>query len=744
MRGIFHHKLPLGGDGILTGYYIKLVLKNPLSNLIAQNIHTAQVGWPGKLNFSSFPVGQTTELIAIRTFSKISGITDPSTLIHIVSILKVVPISLAAYIFARSLRLPRYISFIIGLAYSVSTFNLVRSEGHFFLALTWPIALGMAAIFMAFERSNSQKPGFATKQRPYLFLKLTILLTFVAFSSFYYVLILGLIAASILGAVLFSEIWLFCSTKQWPALRMKLNELIRRMWALIYISFFLLIGLLAQTLPIVLRSDHGYALTGIADRSPIESIVYAGSLESFFYDSSTFVLRILGRPDLSNFLGSRISWEGSQLGALTGFVAYAVIIILVLQLFKNLVGNGEVFSWLSEINADLRFRFIFLTSIFSIALYFPNPFNFAISRLIPQIRAWGRVSTVLTLLALCLLSLVISELRNHRIIAAALAIILTLVPLAEAGVYRQGRPPSIAVSNSAQQLINIRGKTLSSLRTIYPRGCAIFLAPVYPFPEFDIPNDSNGDYSALALPAQDAGYFKWSYPAAKDTAAWSAFQPLASEEPNFARASLNYQINYARALGACGAVIDRTLLTPPELVELAKETEQARENCFEDLPGETFNSDQRFASLRFSGNGCTVPVSPEVKTFADQNRAARILWKIDQPYGLGFLDKWQVFSNTSPIDFRLIKSNALGNKAPIYSFKFTPANPATPPSTLKVCLRRTTDIVPVCANVELNKNGEGSLVGEPSQLKTNLQKYEFTVAPESAALISNWGVVVGI
>lgn len=743
-RGVFLHMIPLSGDGASTAFFLRLLNGNSFSNLLFQNIQTSQTGWPGQLNYSFFPVGQTTELIAIRLVSKISGITDPSILIHMVSILKVVPISLAVYILARTLRLPRFLGFLMGLAYSVSTFNLIRSEGHFFLALTWPIALGLAAIFLAFEQSKSQNSKLKNEARPYLFLKLTLLLIFVAFSSFYYILILGLIVAAFVLAATLSELWSLRFVRVLVEFKTRGIQFLQRTWALLYVSAFLLIGLLAQTLPILLRAGHSFALTGLADRSPTESIVYAGSLESFFYDSSTFVLRILGRPDLSNFLGSRISWEGSQLGALTGFVAYAVITILVLQVFKNLFGDGRTFSWLSKVNEDIRFRFIFLISIFSLALYLPDPLNFTISRFVPQIRAWGRVSTVLTLLSLCLLGLVISRLKGQLILATLLTAALVLVPLSEASIYRQGRPASAAVSISAQQLKDTREKTIAALKNIYPKGCAIFLAPVYPFPEFDIPTDSNGDYAALALPMQDDGYFKWSYPAIKDTASWSAFQPLASEAPNFARASLSYQTDYARALGACGAVIDRTLLTPQELSELIQIPKREPANCFVNLPGEEFNTEQRFASLSFRSGNCSIAVSPSIRSFAKQNLAAKILWKIDEPYGLSYIDKWQVFAGTSPIDFRLIKSKKLSSQPPVYSFLFTPVQGAAPLVSVKVCLRKTTEVVATCQNVALDSKGQGSLVGDPSQLGTSLQKYEITIAPESAAQIENWGLVVGV
>ena len=87
-RGLFTNKIPLAGDGLLTGLYIKVVDQSSYFALLLQNISSSQFGWPQKLDFTSYPVGNTQEMFGIKMFMDLTGINDPSQIIHIFSILK--------------------------------------------------------------------------------------------------------------------------------------------------------------------------------------------------------------------------------------------------------------------------------------------------------------------------------------------------------------------------------------------------------------------------------------------------------------------------------------------------------------------------------------------------------------------------------------------------------------------------------------------------------------------------------
>lgn len=744
-RAIFKHSILLAGDGSLEGVYIRAANQQPfLSSLLNPVAHASTLGWPGELNFAGYPVGQATDLVMFRLIRRITGVSDVGTLIHIMSIMKIVPIALAVLLLARLLKLPRVLSVVIAIGYSISTFNLVRSEGHVFLSFTWAIPLGLAAIYLAFQSSMRRPDGTYAHRGWRHYLAISLLLVLVAFSGFYYTLFMGMLAFALMVPIVLSEAWAERSARTKREFAQAFRRILHRVSSFIYLLVFLVVGLLYQTVPILLEAGKNSTLTSIADRSPIEAVVYAGTLDSFFYDSSSLFLRLIKRQDLLNFLSTRISWEGSQLGATVGIATYLGIAFLVYMLVKRFFfANPVKASSRESVLADSRFRFVIYLLAVAFALYISSPFNFAISRALPEIRAWGRMSVVLTMLVLCLLALLISRIWDKRLVAGILTLCLLAIPMSEAYFFHRDRPPSTALSNAAQQSYALRASTLIAMKGIYAQNCPIFLAPIYPFPEFDRQDDANIDYAELDLPLQDNGYFRWSYPAVKDTINWSAFQPLVSEQPPFPRASLGFQLTYAHALGACGSVIDRTLLTADELAQWSQISTSSKA-CFVDLPGETFQGAQRFASLSFNAKNCGPAVDPSIANFAKRNLATDILWRIDQPYGLKYIGKWQVFSGTSPIGIRLIKSKKTQAKSPIYSFLFTPAKGSAPLTAAKVCLRKTTDVATVCQNVAVNSKGQGSLVGDAGQLKTSLQKYEFTVAPESAAQIENWGLVVEI
>lgn len=744
-RGIFRHSIGLAGDGSLAGLYIKMANQRTfISSLFDPVVHTGKLGWPGQLNFSGYPIGQTSDLILLRLLRRITGVGDVGTLIHIVSVLKVVPIALAVLLLARTLKLPRILSIVIAIAYSISSFNLIRAEGHFFLALTWSIPLGLTAIYLAFQASIRLPDGTLTHRGWRHYTKIFLLLGLVAFSGFYYILFFGMLTFAIIIPIVVSDVWDdFKNSKNSRSIWKTLNRAYQRISSLAFVLLVLVIGLLYQTIPVLIDANKNVTLTGIADRSPIESVVYAGTLDSFFYDSSSLFLRLIKRQDLLNFLSGRISWEGSQIGAVSGIAAYLGIVFLIISMAKRFFFKPEKSVVKPNVPVDLRFKFVIYLLVVAFVLYISSPFNFAISRVLPEVRAWGRMSVVITLLILCLLALLISKIWEKRFIAGILTLCLLGIPTMEAYFFHHDRPVSVDLSNAAQQISGNRASTLTAMKGIYAQNCPIFLAPVYPFPEFDRPDDANIDYAELDLPLQDNGYFRWSYPAVKDTTNWSVFEPLVSEQPPFPRVSLSYQLSYAHALGACGSVIDRTLLTADELTSLSQIAASSGA-CFKNLPGETFQGAQRFASLSFDPKNCDITVDPAIASYAKANLAADLLWRIDQPSGLKYIDKWQVFAGSSPIAIRLIKSKKTTATVPTFTFLFTPVKGSAPLNIVKVCYRKTTDVTTACQSISVDSKGEGSLVGNESQLKTSLQKYEFSIAPESAAQIDNWGLVVGV
>jgi hypothetical protein len=641
-RGLFTHKISLAGDGLLTGLYIKAVEQSSYLKLFLQDISSTQFGWPNKLAFTSYPIGNTQEMLGIKVFMDVTGINDPSQIIHIFSILKASPIAISAYILARVLGINRILSFGLGLVFALSTFNLVRAEGHFFLALTWSLPLGLAAIYTAYKQVYYSEPVSRNK-----IMAITFLGGFSFMSGYYYSFFLIILSFT---SLIFLAIYVNLNSSEQIILERARNSIILLLLP-IYSLLIFVVGLLLQTLPILFRQKSISSLTGLADRSPVEAIIYAGTPESLLFDFYSFGLRVLKRPDLVGYLQSRISWEGSQVGALSGAIlVFTLVFVLGHGLLKLL--NIRIQPFNERFQLDCGSNFVILLLSTTLLFYFVSPINYLVSRILPQIRAWGRLSVVISLLTLLLLGLLLTRLKDSNRITWPIVILLVFIPIFEVKQFSTNRPSSIALHDSATSQSQKFRIVLKELRTTYSKNCSLVNLPLYPFPEFDIPNDKNIDYGQLQLPIIDEGYFRWSYAGIKATENFGTWQPLISEFPPFTRANLSNQVNYAESVGACGVLIDRTFLNEVENLDLEKILEE-RAACIVGLSSPSADTSSRFVSINFQKIACKSRTESGSKPFEDYFHTKGLIWRIDQSSELSFIGLFQVFPASSSINLRL-------------------------------------------------------------------------------------------
>ena len=661
--GLFKNGIPLAGDGLLTGLYIKSVEKSEYLSLMFQNVTSTQYGWPGKLDFTSYPVGNTQEMLAIKIFMDLTGIIDPSQIIHVFSILKAGPIAIATFILARVLGINRALSAIFGLIFAFNTYNLIRAEGHFFLALTWPIPLGLAAIFIAFNQAISYKnptrkiTGFAL-----------LLSAFAFMTGFYYSFFLVIFSSV-------SIIFLFLRLIQ-ENLSQKLSVRIKSTFKLLSLPLLILtvflLGLILQIAPTLLRGISISKLTGLADRSITESVIYSGTPESLLFNFYSLGLRILNRPDLIAYLQTRISWESSQVGALSGAILIALLILFLgFGLSKLLLIQQIRNSYSIKIDNSMVFVVIMLST--SLLLYFVSPINFTISRILPQIRAWGRLSVLISLISLMLLGLVLSRLKKSNFMIYSLVSIITIIPILEYNQYRISRPLSIDLNN-ANILQNEEIKlTLLDLKSNYNKNCPLVNLPLYPFPEFDRADDKNIDYGQLQLSILDEGYFRWSYGGIKATENFRTWQPLVSEFPPFARVSIAEQISYGSLVNACGALIDRSYLTQGENLDLQALLKDSSV-CVSELDGPLIENQARYVTAKYRDVNCRLNSSQELKELALDSFGKTFVWRVDQPSEFGFEDSYQMFPSSTPINIRLRAASPNSYSSLILRFKIVSDN----------------------------------------------------------------------
>jgi hypothetical protein len=742
---ILQSQIPLGGDGASTGFYLRLLIESNWGDVLTQHIHSSQFGWPGTLDYTNYPSGNLLELVAIKLFSSFTGIIEPSSLIHIFAVIKIIPITLTSYVLFRVLGSVRSLSLVGALAFSTSTFNLIRAEGHFFLGFTWAVPISVTLLYLAFNsyhrEVNSIESKSLTKAQVIRFITPSIL---VGLSSFYFALISLILSMIFIAFILIGQLSNFrgIATNQAPLGKVVLISFLRAREFLLF-AFGVSLGLIIQIFPILLRSKNLAALSGIADRSWTESIVFSGSLESFFFDSAVFFLKFVGRPEIANFASTRISWEGSQLGALSGFVMIVCLLLLLIHASKIIWFQNVHLpnSQLGYILGNMKLRFLFLITFFSLMLYLPNPVNFGISQVLPQIRAWGRVSVFLTLCMIAVLLVLIQSAKRHTISAGALIAVLLVVPYFEATNFRNSRPASMDITRVAVEGVDLRNLTLLDMKQLLKEKCSIFQIPVYPYPEFDIPNDSVGDYAGIAIAAQDYGYFKWSSPSIKDTYDWKALQPLVSQSPNFVRVDVRYSLEYGKALGACAALIDRAQLTNKENQELSDLANVSK--CFSNLEGEKFGMFSRYVMYKY-GSECPRDIQTETINFARSNQSGNYLWKIDQAFGIEFVNGIQMFPTESVINIRFILGADQVKPLTLKFFFQDTGKYDNYQRNVKICTHFITSNLKSCVQSQMKKDQTIELKLKSTDISSELNKVEFSLPDfENVQTVKGyWGVVL--
>lgn len=627
LRTFWSQPVPLGGDGLGTAHYIKLFNESPVSNLF-EPVETSSSGWPFLQQSQYFPTGLWIELSIIRLYSAITHIVDPAVLLKTFVILRVIPIAVSTWFFGRAIRLTHFACFTIAVCFSTSTFNIIRAFGHFGLGMTWTVP----AISTILIISSKDLIGLTNNQKPKSRLEIS-LATAVMFlcglSGFYYS-IFGLLLGLVIVVVILCRRVTSPRIKPYLSTELVQPQMFQGMAGLLLALVGLLAGFLLQVVPNVLAQRASPPLISTAARSWTEAIVYSGSPETLFYDFHALILQAFSLPGVLNFLQTRSTWEARQIGAIAGAAAYLFLLVFVLRVFrvgpdKKQIESPDVSN--SDVVSLLR-----TLLVIALSLYFVGPVSFGLSRTaLPFIRAWGRFAPYLTLFLVALLLLVIQRLRRSAVRFLLCALIL-FVQVFEINFYRNTFPDGRTLAAAATESRMSRESTIDDLARSLRSNCSLVQLPIYPYPEFDSPRDSNGDYGLFELPLVDAQIFRWSYGAIKNTEAARHYSPFVSQQPPFARISLGQQIQYWAALRPCAVVIDRTYLYVEEQRELDQIQERSRPECVRPLKGENFNDSARFVMIDFSEAICRPKIGTLTKQLVAMANSNEILW---QPMTIG-------------------------------------------------------------------------------------------------------------
>jgi hypothetical protein len=728
--GVFKNRIPLAGDGLFTGIFLKIVIENSWNDVFMLKVNSPDYGWPSNLNFLHYPVGSLFEILTVKLFATGTGITDPAQLIHIFSILKAMPIALATYVACRFMRISPFFSLLAGIVFSSNTFNLVRAEGHFFLGLTWSIPLAIALIFLPF-RAVMENRKLNLQEKAYLFCTAPIC----AFTGFYFLVFMVILSVV---AVIYLVYYLYTYQPRDPY-GTHVKVVLKNIKSSLCVVAVFCFGIISQTIPIIIQSKNLVSLVGPADRSPTEAIVYAGTFETLFYDLNTLFLKLLKREDLIAYLQTRISWEGSQVGAITGLF---IIVIALIPIYLLIFPKNHYFQYssLKSFVDEIEVRFLFIMLSISLLLYLVTPLNFLVSQLLPQIRAWGRVSVVISFVSIALITNLISRIPIKSIFSLSMSIVCTSLLLLGYSQQHLTRPVAAQLDESAMQKIAMENAVLNQLKLHLPINCSIVNLPFYPFPEFDRSDDNNIDYGQFALPIRDKGYFRWSYGGVKSTDSYRAWQPLVSEFPPFSRATIRTQILYAKASRACGALIDSSFLTKSEKSELMEFT-RIHSECFVSLMERQNLSEQSLLLVNFQDPTCDLKESSDLIEFFRFNADSKVSWRIDQGSELGFRSKFQLFPATSEVSVRMKALNPGDFQKIQMLFQIIPID-VEKQGPIRLCITDIDQKRSECRIQILDLNGQTQM-GLPNwTLRKNTLRLSVKISPLESTEVAKWGVTL--
>lgn len=644
INSLFTNIINLAGDGSFIAYYLQILKESSIFDIFTQNLNSNKYGWPFTSNFSNFPMGSFIELIVIKVIFILNSSLTPANLIHILSILKSLVIFSASFWCLRQLKVTLNFSLIGGIIFSLSSYNLIRSEGHFWLGMTWAIPLGAYCLILITSNLLSE-----TRVTP---IKIKVIIFFlglsVGLSTFYYGFFFLFLSFAILILFLL-RILLSLRSILTDHRITKIKERISILYTLLLFMSSVVIGLSIQLIPSLIKLKTAQTLIQSSERTSFtEPFIYGGTFDSLFYDLNKTIVRIfLNRLDILNYLESRSAGEGSQIGALTGIILYLLILVFIFYILGFKLYKQHLITLNSKIRATLLLLFL------SLLFYFPNFFSLSAFLLVPNIRAIGRFSVIISFFSICLLLLTLSNLKLSKLPTFLMVLIIFFTGIVDAYSYKMARQSSEMSSFLANNIKSQRKITLNTLESKFPNGCPVTVIPLQPFPEFDRPDDNNIDYASFDLILAGSSHFKWGNGAFKNTYENKLYENLYSQLPNFVRTDLRFLLNYLQVSGMCGAVLDRTLMTEDEtnsFESFLNPQSQIPSVCISDLGGEKYDSYSRYFSFDFLNSKCKFPNYLDALKLFKLNSTNRLIWKNNTAYGIKYENGFQFFSSSSEIN----------------------------------------------------------------------------------------------
>ena len=502
---------------------------------------TTHYGFPLGLDYNFFPNGDGLENALTHGLNMVAG--APFGGVNLFVLLSYPLAGALALILVRLTRLSGPLAVAFAVAIAMLPFHWIRSLPHAYISTTVSMLCGLILVLLvASGRLMPLLSRSRGRRRAAVVGGLVVLVMICAWSGVYYAaftIILGL-AALVLR---------FAKGDRARALAL----------ASLPLAAIAVLAALGQALLVVTRGGD-VVLQPNAERLPIESFTYAGSLVSalipgplsIFTGYSEWLTSVFAdAPELENLSAGNFG---------TVVTSAALAIFLVTLLMRSRRGQAVSPPDPSGITPGVIAWLIGATLVF----FIPWGLNFAFAVLVtPQIRSWNRLLPALLVLFILGAATVLRDaswVRSPRASFYAACLVVLLVVF------------DVVVPTAASFVATVRIYTdtterarvyASDVNAAIPGDCGILQLPINTFPEPDVVFGKQTGYEPLWQSLTNPEK-RWSYGAIKGTSA-SAWQDRIDGAPT------NEQIDVMQLAGFCGIHLDRTSVAPAEATAIQRD-----------------------------------------------------------------------------------------------------------------------------------------------------------------------------
>lgn len=497
-----------------------------------------RLGFPEAQNLFFAPLFDPWSAIYVR----LAGVLGANGILalNLYNVLSFFAVGIAAYVFLRALKLRRPVAAVFGVLIAVAPFHFFQiALGHPFIGNYWAVPLiGILTLMVASTATNPLEAwavsGATRAMRltrriiPIVVLALLVGLT----QSYYYV----------FGAIVVGGVWLLASLAKVIAQK----SLKGLLWPTVTVgALFLVIATQLAILSLNLGDRYSKYF---AARVPADSEIYGGKIANLLLPSPGSGFPPLARlADIYAAGSPTLTTSEAPWTAIIASIGMGLLVVgILVRMFwrtPDLPGGSPVARLLTDARFGVLSAGFLWTFLFFLSAGLGTMFAYIVS---PEIRAWSRISIVLSLYAFAFVALIV-----HRFARGRVALAVTLAVVAVIGVVDQvpRMPTTLPLAPTSDQAI--RDYAASAEKALH-KDCGVVELPLKGFPETG-PIGKMGDYDeGLPYVYSPTASLRWSYGAVRGTHSGD-FWAGATTPATFAAA--------VHESGACAVQVDTTAYT---------------------------------------------------------------------------------------------------------------------------------------------------------------------------------------